>query len=520
MSFDAELQHAIKGTYQVAKRRWKTFVAFFSGVLSLTVIGLIICPRTYVSESSLFVRVGRESVSLDPTATTAKTIEKNESREHEINSIKDILGSRSLFADVVESLGAEAVLEPSEGDETTESRAPGFSIGSQLGSMAAAIGLSDPVSQEEKAIRSLEESFTVSSEDHSNVILIQMEGKSPKHAQSLMRAYLAAYRDLHRRVHRTAGSEAFFDEQGTLIKEQLDATVRRLKEVKNESGIVSIDAQQSILQEKARHIATAVLDQEAALIATQASIEAIRSRLAGQPQRIETEVTSGRANGAYDAIAAQLYNLRVRERELASKYTASHPYLSAVRKQIEDAEKIAADHPQERTETSSNVNPTYQHLELELLVEQAAEASIAHRLDTLHEQLAENKAESRRLNELQVTIEELEREKAILTASYRKYAEHHEEARIDLALGDEGISNVNMIDNATYIERPVKPRKLIVLCLAFVFAFCGGIAAVYLRECFATPAIESGVTVEEAPANESAQSNASGRVAVSGGAMR
>jgi uncharacterized protein involved in exopolysaccharide biosynthesis len=65
--------------------------------MALTALGIAMSPRTYVSESSMFVRVGRESIALDPTVTTGATIEKTEPRESEINSLKDILRSRTLF---------------------------------------------------------------------------------------------------------------------------------------------------------------------------------------------------------------------------------------------------------------------------------------------------------------------------------------------------------------------------------------------------------------------------------------
>ena len=46
----------------------------FGGAMSIAVLYITFCPKTYTSEAKLFVRVGRESVSLDPTATTGQVI--------------------------------------------------------------------------------------------------------------------------------------------------------------------------------------------------------------------------------------------------------------------------------------------------------------------------------------------------------------------------------------------------------------------------------------------------------------
>src|SRR5262245_12410958 len=53
------------------RHKWK--VSFFVGVtLAVTVAAALNWPKTYRSEAKLYVRVGRESVGLDPTATLGR----------------------------------------------------------------------------------------------------------------------------------------------------------------------------------------------------------------------------------------------------------------------------------------------------------------------------------------------------------------------------------------------------------------------------------------------------------------
>ena len=55
--------------------------------------------------SELIVPLGRESVTLDPTATTGQTMQVQETRDNQINSTRDMLSSRVLLERVVEKIG-------------------------------------------------------------------------------------------------------------------------------------------------------------------------------------------------------------------------------------------------------------------------------------------------------------------------------------------------------------------------------------------------------------------------------
>jgi len=78
--------------------------------MALAVLAMILLPRTYGSGAMIFVKLGRETVSLDPTATTGSTISVLDTRDNEINSIRDMLYSRGIAEQVVDRIGPEVVL--------------------------------------------------------------------------------------------------------------------------------------------------------------------------------------------------------------------------------------------------------------------------------------------------------------------------------------------------------------------------------------------------------------------------
>ena len=73
-------------------------------------------------------------MTLDPTATTGKTISLNESRESELNSILEVLRCRSMMEKVVDHLGPEMVLEGPVGE------GGGDSVLGTLASVASGVG--------------------------------------------------------------------------------------------------------------------------------------------------------------------------------------------------------------------------------------------------------------------------------------------------------------------------------------------------------------------------------------------
>src|SRR3954470_20338760 len=88
-------------------------------VFGLVVAGglafLALSERTYLSEAKMFIRPGRESVTVDPIVTNGQTVTMADARESEINGIAEMLRSRALLEKVVDQLTPEGILEKEPG---------------------------------------------------------------------------------------------------------------------------------------------------------------------------------------------------------------------------------------------------------------------------------------------------------------------------------------------------------------------------------------------------------------------
>ena len=97
----------------VVRHKGKAVACFLAVTASVTLVVLLM-PRTYQSEGKLLVRLGRENATLDPTVTLSQeaVVAVPISRESEINSVVEILQSRSLLEKVVDESGPETCSMP------------------------------------------------------------------------------------------------------------------------------------------------------------------------------------------------------------------------------------------------------------------------------------------------------------------------------------------------------------------------------------------------------------------------
>jgi len=454
-------------------------LAFFVGTMMLVTAGIIFCPRTYESEAKLHVLIGRESVGLDPTATTGSTINMMGTREHEINTVKDLLLSRALLDEVVEKLGAETILDPKPSEASEDS--PGSSWMGAAHEWMVKVNLADPVSENERAVRKLATNIKISSEPESNVICVACRSATPKCAQKIADVFLGAYHTQHSRAHRTQGSEEFFSEQTELLALELTKAEHRLRDTKSQHGIVTIGSNQLSLSKSLELVELDRLTTSVAITASEATIKMLEESLTLIPERLVTEETSV-SNRAADEMRRTLYDLQIQQRALTAKHTDQHPTVLAIREQVAASQELLDAEEKEKIHPTSDLNPANQQQKLALLAEQARLAGLEAKYQALETQLSELQGKLVDLNEQEMVIAQIERQVLLLKNDYMAYSRSKELARIDQELDSQNISNVNVVQTPTLVEKPVSPPKAIIMILGLALATSGAIALALLSE--------------------------------------
>ncbi|MEM7810784.1 MAG: GNVR domain-containing protein [Planctomycetota bacterium] len=500
--------------YQAVTAVWRRRVlsaGFLAGVVTLTVLGLMVAPRTYESQAKLFVAIGDESVGLDPTATTSQTLSVLESRETELNSILEVLSSRVILEEIVGVLGTDAILDegplpPRPGEEDADGGQPSGRFSLPLPSLSGlvypvtnAIGLSDSYSEEEKAVRALSSMIETGLTEKSSVITLSVEADSPQLAQRVAEEAIRSFQGKHREVNQIAGSKAFFAEQAEVLKDDFDAAAEALAAARDDLGVVTIEGRRAAIEAQVVTLEADRLDTEKQLSAVEAEIATIRAMLSRMPESEVAETVVGAANSAADDLRKQISTLKVTESQLLLKYTERHPRVVEVRSQIAEAEDRLAALVVDEVQETSRPSPARLQLEIDLLQKQTVADSLRARSTAIGTQLAELAEESKRLNAEEPRLMKLAQNREVAATQYREYALKFEQARVDEARGERAISNVNVFQEPTFQEKPVAPKKPLVLAAGLIFGLLGAVSLPLLLEFAPLVAPVAGELPEDFP---------------------
>lgn len=488
-------QRSLRDFYYILFRhKWK-IVLFFLAVMATVTAGTYLAAEIYQAEAKLLIRIGRESVTLDPTATTGHVIGISQSRESEINSGLEILKSRELAQKVVDALGPEAFLErPDEKiirdpsalagvrDWIRNIRKSAQGISKPLGTLLKDLDLKSQVDDREKAVIMLANDLNIETQKNSNILFLSYQAQSQKFAESVLSRLIDFYLEKHMTTHRTAGSYDFFDKQALYFRNQLAKTEGELKALKDRTGVASLDDQRRIILNRIGTIQQESEATQAALAISRAKVAELKEKLSGLPPTLVTQQTKASSNYAVELMRSRVYEMKLKEQELLSKYTEASIPVTEIRRQIAQAQAQLDKEEGTRTEVTTAINTIYQHLTLSLLSETATLSSLEAKAGVIENQLTAARGEVQGINETELGIVNLQREIALQDAKYRKYSENQEQARIDQALERNKISNISVVQRAIASAEPVKPRKALNLALGFFLGILGGLGLAFFSE--------------------------------------
>lgn len=445
----------------------KMFAVWLCGI-ALTLVFLALAPRKYQSEAKLYIQLGRESVTLDPTATTGQIVSVAETRESEVYAVQELLRSRMLSERIVQEFGPDVILERS-------SKRSSFAPSQWLASLDSFnLNPLRVYSVRDKAITALRKNLGVTAASKTSIVTVSYEAKDPKLAQKVLDWLLDSARDEHLRTHRTKGSQEFFVQQAKLQAGRLSELEQQLRDLKTQTGLASIETQRELQLKMIDALEADLVRARADQKAAEAEVLHRQDKLTKIPEFVVTARTTGAPQSTGQTLREKLYDLEIREQELASKLTKDHPLLQQIRDQVGMARKVAV---QEMVpdQVTKGLSETYQAADMAMHERQVTLAAQSARTQTLEKEVAHVQSELEKLNNSELEINRLEREIDLAQTNYRKYAENLEEARINQELQDAKISSLNIMQAPSFSETPVSPQPLITLMVGFVLSTFGAV---------------------------------------------
>lgn len=456
---------------------------------AVVVTGLM-TPR-YQSEGKLFVRLGRENTTLDPTALIGHNdfVSLPANREDEINSVVQVLVSRSMAERVVDALGPGFLLDKKipEADKSAEAPAvtmlpngetfvshpaPLAAAGTPQRSFLEKINPLEEMPIREAAVTKFRSRLKVGAVKKTHFINISYEATSPEKAQQVVNTLIQQYLDHHTRLNRTPGSHEFLTKQAEDMAARLKAAEDKLREFKTKSGVTSVEEQRRILEQRMGSLQDKLFGVDAELAQATTEVEKLEQTLEELPETRVTAEVEGHPNEAADLMRQQLFALELKEIELLSRYGEDFVLVRDIRRQIADARAILARQTFERTQKTTAVNTVQEQLRVDLLKRRTQVAALKAGAEELRSQVTATRDHVAQLNQQATEIARMERETSVQEANYRKCIDNVEQTRLDDELRQQRITNVVIAQSPTIEPKQVRPQKATNFALGFVFA-CG-----------------------------------------------
>jgi uncharacterized protein involved in exopolysaccharide biosynthesis/Mrp family chromosome partitioning ATPase len=437
--------------------RRRLILMVVGAVVLLTAVTVALVPPRYHSEAKLMVRLGRESVVLDPSARIGEAAVPMEGRDKEINSEIELLKSRVLTEQIVSSLGAERILGHSPSAPASEK------------DVAAATTL-------------VEDKLNVEAVPDSNILDITYDSADPELSRDVIAKLIDSYLDARASVYRDQGDLKFFQDQLADAERDHLQIERKLEEVRDSSGVDNPEQQRTILLTRVDAIQHDIDAAKADQSATTSSIAELGKQLSTLPPNEVIQEGSGSAMDSLDTMRSKLAELRLDEADLSARYMPGSPPLQIIQDKIAQAEKELAEASTGDAQKTVGINHTYEELNIRRGNELANQASLQSRIQSLETAKANAQSGLAWIDEVGVKTQSLEQQAELSATNVTKYAGAYEQARIDQEMGQHRISNISVAEPPVLPLTAKGPGRGLIALSGIFMALCLGIGSVFVAE--------------------------------------
>lgn len=421
----------------------------------------------YQTTARLLVKLGRENVELPVTVDKGALMSTGVRRE-EINSEIQLIGSQPLLEAAVDAIGLDAFkLEPPPPVTwfqrvKRQLRAVAQWVRGQIKETMIALNLRPRLTEREEAVLLLSKTLVVEREKDSDVISITIRLPSSDLAVRIVDTVVKLYLERRLDVRREHGMSDFFDEQLRNLRGQLSVLDASKQSLRSKGNVSAVGEERALLMNRLQQLYGDIANDQRELnlltpggIAKAAPPRAKASEPSPVPVAADmSAATVPAALSSYpnlEQLRSKVTELRLRRTDLLQQFNEGAESVMRVDREIGQIEGTLR-----------------QAIAAQLGERQAVAQAIEHRLLSL--------------NASEVSLEVIERDRAVLNQNYQSYAKRREEARVSEALDLRRVSNIAILNAAERPIEPVGPRKLLIVGLALPFGLLAGLGIALFLE--------------------------------------
>jgi uncharacterized protein involved in exopolysaccharide biosynthesis len=430
----------------VFRRKWQiviTFVLIVGAAIALT----LLTPKQYESYMKILVKNERADMIVSAGGADGSSYQPEVS-ETEINSEIELLSDFNLLQRVVIETGLDRV-------ETTR---------------GATVGERHTLAVDQAAWR-LQRHLTVTPARKTNIIEIRYLDRDPRRAAAVLRHLAVAYLDEHLKVHAAPGTYEFFAGQTRHYQDELKSAEARLEQFRLQNGIVMLAQQKEAMLQQASEADVALKQANTAIEEYGSRIAATQRQLTITPARVVTQDRAVPNQYSVEHLGSMLAELQNRRTELLAKFRPEDRLVREVEQEIADTQEALGKATKAMaSERSTDINPVYQALQVDIAKQQADLAGAQARRETLTQQARSYRGQLMQLGNASTEYDDLTRAQKEAEDNYQLYARKTEEARIAESLDRQKIANVAIAEPPTEPYLPAKPNVKLNLALGLLLA--------------------------------------------------
>ncbi|MFC7419267.1 exopolysaccharide transport family protein [Iodobacter arcticus] len=449
----------------------------------LIVLGAFLLPSRYVSESRLLVKPGRAMSTVPIEYSDRQTLVAPSTQRDPIVDEEKMLTGRPIIRQVAEYY----LNEVNDTSEKNGWKLVKFYIKKGVGgiidgvrSILVFIGISETQTPVDRLASKLEKQFTVVHEAGSSVMEISFTWDDPLIAQRVVNKWIEVYQTERGKKLANDSLYGFYEVESQRIAEQIAMNKTRISEKLKEIDGISSKEKLESLTDRINRVSAQRAEAYAEQQGLEKSIMSASRRAGDLPQEVSKERELG-LNPTQQDLKLKLSGLVLERLDKLKNYQDQAPpilelnhSISALKERIAE-EKESIQRSENRVPNELVTMLKRSALERDTRVSELKAQTIAY-----DGELLKLKKERQRILSIDPELSALERDLSVAEKNYRLYIDSLEKARIDRELDNSRISNIAIIEQATFTPSRVFPKSLMMLFMALPAGLAVGLFVVYL----------------------------------------
>lgn len=418
----------LRELWQIVRTNQKTIAKITGAFLGVAVAYLIIVPNTY--QSTALLRIKQEK-GLGSSMLSELPVGNAQLTKQNMNTNAEILKSRHVVVPIIQQT-----------EEEKDGEYPRY----------------------EDYVK---DHIVTKPYKDTEILEVDVTGKTPEKAQEANQLLVQGFLDRLTELSHAESSATweFLEQRVKSSKKELDDAETKLKNYQVKHKIFSTDNQMKSLAERITELDKVKAQNKLDMETAQAALGSINSQLSGAGASIADSPSIQQAK-------SKLVDLEAQKAGYVGKYTNENPKMKEINRQISSARSSL------RREISAIVAqkaPSSSGVQQKLLTDKFTnEAMIAvaqGKNDAIDQLEKKNADEIAKLPQTQQGYLQVKRDADVAQEIYVMLAKRLEEAKVAEAMVP---TEVQVVDEATLPEKPIKPRKLLTLVLALFLGLFGG----------------------------------------------